>query len=245
MNDGINGRWTQKVNRHRSGGVPDLWFGPDGSFLPLVGTGDGRADAVAIEERGDDPAVQNVSSFLIGASRLRGGQNGQCRAMRFKTRWWGTTAGAAVLKTRRVSSSRATGMVGLPLLNGARAPITRQGRITAGGSVPGCRGFRIGARHHPTTSGSRRLSTASHSPWTAIWPAWPINESSAPAGWSADTSATVTSRSSSPRPQARGQPLSGLASARLASSEPRSARSWSAASCSPSERDFFALLAAH
>jgi hypothetical protein len=70
------GEWrgAQILHRHPGGGVPDLWFGADLASLPAVAVGDGGADAVAVEQRRDDAAVEEVTRpcRVLGSRRPRG-----------------------------------------------------------------------------------------------------------------------------------------------------------------------------
>src|SRR5690606_36497314 len=52
---------TQVVDRHRRGGVPERGIAADRAALTSVRVGDRGADAVAVEQRSDDAAVEDVA----------------------------------------------------------------------------------------------------------------------------------------------------------------------------------------
>jgi hypothetical protein len=60
LDEAVDGRRTEIVDGDRGRSEPNLRLSPNVSLLPLIGTGDCRADAVTIEKRGDDPAVEEM-----------------------------------------------------------------------------------------------------------------------------------------------------------------------------------------
>src|SRR5580692_6991044 len=70
--------------------MPDFGVGSDLSLFPLVGIGDRRADAMTVQQRGDDPAVQEMprsSRELIARSPLSDGKLAVPVALEVETCW--------------------------------------------------------------------------------------------------------------------------------------------------------------